>query len=69
MRNTKKITAIFIASIATCVMLFAPSAKAMVDPNGKKQLTVCTISSGGTVTKVGDTCGGSGDGCTPNPCD
>lgn len=66
MTRTRKITALFSAAVV-CLSFFALPAKAFIDP-GKRQLVACTVSSGGTVTQIGNTCSGTGDGCTPNPC-
>lgn len=68
MTRTRKITAL-VGAIAICLSFFATPAKAFIDGGtAKKQLVACTVSSGGTVTMIGNTCSGAGDGCTPNPC-
>lgn len=54
--------------IAAIVGYSIESKASVSDDLTKKQLKSCTVTSGGVIIQIGNTCDGSGDGCKANPC-
>ncbi len=48
-------------------LIVSKSAKALRE-GGTKKLVSCTISSGGEITQIGNTCSSGSASCSSNPC-
>lgn len=68
MKSLKTISGLFAIVMISSAIFYSFDVRASNEPAGKKKLEACTVTSGGTVTMIGNTCEGSGKGCVPNPC-
>ena len=67
MKYLKFLTASTFVAILAGVFFFNANAK-VYDPPPKKKLSPCSITSGGEIIMIGNTCEGKGNGCSANPC-
>ena len=67
-KKSFKILGIGLITSLICGFIFISNDASAIVRDGKKKLKECVVSSGGTVTMIGNTCEGSGDGCQSNPC-
>lgn len=72
MKKTNSLKVISVTLLLLFVTVTSILMPALANPPGpgagKKQIKVCTVTSGDVVTQVGNTCDAGGNGCSSNPC-